>query len=94
MMLLIIEILSTVMYIVVGILSSTRFVIKIKNKISMNIVSVMANALWLFWCLGTGAFAYVWTAVLYVILGIFSIINFLKILKNIKNGKEYKLVWI
>lgn len=34
----------------------------------------------------------IWTAILYVILGIFSTVNFNRIYKKAKNGKEYKII--
>ena len=87
-----IEIISTVLYIFVGIISSTKLYIKLKIKIYMNIISTLANSLWLFWCLGIGAYGFIWTAILYVLLGIFSIFNFSRIYKKAKNGKEYKII--
>lgn len=58
----------------------------------MNIISAIANGLWLFWCLGIGAYGYIYTAILYVGLSLFSIFNFTRIYKKAKKGKEYKII--
>ena len=89
---LIIEWISSILFIIAGITSTTKYCIKLRIKVGLEITCLIANSLWLIWCIMVGAFGYLWVGILYVILGIIGVINFSIIYTNAKKGKEYKIV--
>lgn len=87
-----IEWISSIMFIIAGILSVTRYIIKLKVKIGFEIFCLIANLLWMLYCIMTSAWMYMWVGILYIILGILGIVNFVRIYKKAKKGKEYKII--
>lgn len=88
----IIEWISSILFIIAGILSSTRYIIKLKVKIGSGIFCLIANLLWTLYCIMNSAWMYMWVGILYIILGIIGIVNFVRIYKKAKKGKEYKII--
>lgn len=88
----ILEWISSVLFLGLGFLSITRYMIKIKIKIYYNLVCVIANGMWVVYSYINDSMMYFFVGVLYVILSLLGVFNFILIYKKAKKGKEYKLI--
>ena len=85
MILLIIAYISTILYIIAGIIGTTKWSIRVKVKLGLESICLIANILWCIDCFYNPS-PYLWVGLLYIILGIIGVINFTRI--NIKNKKN------
>jgi len=86
------EWISSIIFIVAGIISTTKYCIKLKVKVGLEVSYLIANTLWFVWCWLNGDWGYIWVGILYTGLGIIGVANFSRIYKKAKKGKEYKLI--
>lgn len=86
--LLILEIISTVIFLIGGIVTVTKHSLKVKVRIYLETIFLVANSLWLWYCIVNNSIWYMWVAVMYIIMGIFGIFNFRKIYKKEKKKEN------
>lgn len=86
---LILEWISTIMFVGGGIIGTTKYGLKIKIRIGLCINYLIANFMWFMWCILDGSWGWIWTGAVYTILGILSIINFSRIYKKLKKDENY-----
>jgi len=89
---LIFELYSSIIFILAGIVGSTKWCIKLKVKVGMNAFCIIANIMWVICCFGNKDYIYMLVGLIYIMLGMISVINFTRIYRKVKKGKEYKLI--
>ena len=80
----IVETISSILYIIAGIIGATKWSIRLKMKLGLEIICLVANSLWFLYSLNNSSL-FSWVGLLYIILGIIGVINFTRI--NIKERK-------
>ena len=80
----VIETISSILYIIAGIIGTTKWSIRLKMKLGLEVICLIANLLWFIYSFANFSL-YTWVGLLYIILGIIGVINFTRI--NIKEKK-------
>ena len=86
----VLEIISTIIFFVAGIVTITKYSLKARVRMYLEAVFLVANSLWLFYCVLTDAGLYMLVAVMYIMLGVLGIFNFRKIYRKemVKNERK------
>ena len=80
------ERISTIIFLIAGVVSITKYSLRARIRIYLEIFFTIGNFLWLLCCIMTHQDWYVWVAVLYVILGFIGFFNFRRIYRREKEN--------
>lgn len=81
------QLISTILYIIGGIVGTTKYALKARVQMYLNLFFIAANSLWMTDCIINGDFLYMLVGALFIILGVIGTINFRRIhRKEIKNA--------
>ena len=83
----VLEKISSIIFLIAGITTITKYSLRPRVRMYLEAVFLVANFLWLFFCILRGDDWYMWVAVMYIMLGVLGIFNFRKIYRKerIKN---------
>lgn len=86
------EVISSIIFLIAGIVTVTKYNLRARVNIYLNLFFTIGNFLWLLCCIITYQDWYVWVAILYVILGIIGFFNFRRIYRREKEDVgKYKM---
>lgn len=73
------QLISTIFYIIGGIVGTTKYALKSRVQMYLNLFLIAANSLWMTDCVIDGNFMYASVGALFIILGVIGTINFRRI---------------
>jgi len=73
------QLISTIFYIIGGIVGTTKYALKARVQMYLNLFLIVANTLWMTDCIIDGDFMYASVGALFIILGVIGTINFRRI---------------
>lgn len=81
-----------ILYVLVIAVLLSKFRVRTKVRTYTTIIWIIANTLWLIWCLEGRYYPYVFILVLYIFLEIFLIFNLIKFIKKQKRKKHKRRI--
>lgn len=85
------EWISTVIFLIAGVVSITKYALRARVKIYLELFFTIANFLWTIFCIIGGDHLYMWVGAFYTVLGLVGIFNFKKIYSNSIAKKSQKI---
>ena len=86
MILLVIEWISTIIFYIAGIITITKYALRARVKIYLELFFTIANFFWMIVCMFAGQWGFVGTGIFYTVLGIIGIFNFKRIYRKEKEN--------
>ena len=80
------EWISTIIFLIAGVVSITKYALRARVKIYLELLFAIANGLWMIFCIMGGDYLYMWVGCLYTILGLIGIFNFKEIYRREKDN--------
>ena len=80
------EWISTIIFLIAGVVSITKYALRARIKIYLEIFFTIANELWTIFCIIRGDYFYMWVGAFYTIIGLIGIFNFEKIYRKEKEN--------
>ena len=80
------EWISTIIFLIAGVVSITKYALRARVKIYLELLFTIANGLWMLFCIIGGDYLYMWVGLLYTILGLIGIFNFKRIYRREKDN--------
>ena len=80
------EWISTVIFLIAGVVSITKYALRARVKIYLELFFAIANGLWTIYCMIDEQYLFMWVGVFYTVLGLIGIFNFKRIYRREKEN--------